>query len=55
MHDTTISSDDGMRMSTSMSAGDEEAIYSDPGHSEEAIYACFESKQFRTINANTVR
>ena len=38
-----------------MNTGDEEAIYSDPGHSEEAIYAYFESKRFRSISANTVR
>ena len=46
---------DDTTISASMSARDEEAIYSDPGHSEEAIYSCFERKKFRTINANTVR
>ena len=43
------------RVSASMSLADEEAIYSDPGYSQEAIYACFESKKFRTISASAVR
>ena len=33
----------------------EEEIFLDPGHSEEAIYACFERKMFRTIKPNHVR
>ena len=39
----------------SVSPNDNEDYYSDPGHSEEAIYACFESKKFRIISANTVK
>lgn len=35
--------------------GEDEECFLDPGHSEEAIYACFESKKFRTIIANAVR
>ena len=46
---------DDTRVSSSLSGGDEVECFSDPGHSEEAIYSCFESKRFRTINANTVR
>ena len=34
---------------------DEEEIYSDPGHSKEDIYACFEKKKFRMINRNDVK
>ena len=34
---------------------DEEEIYSDPGHSKEDIYACFEKKKFRMIKRNDVR
>ena len=34
---------------------DEEDIYSDPGHSKEDIYACFEKKRFRMIKRNDVR
>ena len=34
---------------------DEEEIYSDPGHSEADIYACFERKRFRMIKRNDVR
>lgn len=33
----------------------EEEIFLDPGHSEEAIYACFERKMFRTIKTDHVR
>ena len=36
-------------------ANDEEEIYSDPGHSEADIYACFEKKKFRMIKRNDVR
>ena len=36
-------------------ANDEEEIYSDPGHSESDIYACFERKKFRIIKRNDVR
>ena len=36
-------------------ANDEEEIYSDPGHSEADIYACFERKKFRMIKRNDVR
>ena len=36
-------------------ANDEEEIYSDPGHSEADIYACFEKKRFRMIKRNDVR
>ena len=34
---------------------DEEEIYSDPGHSEADIYACFEKKKFCMIKRNDVR
>ena len=34
---------------------DEEEIYSDPGHSKEDIYACFEKKKFCMIKRNDVR
>ena len=36
-------------------ANDEEEIYSDPGHSEADIYACFEKKKFRMIKRNDIR
>ena len=36
-------------------ANDEEEIYSDPGHSEADIYACFERKKFRMITRKDVR
>ena len=36
-------------------ANNEEEIYSDPGHSEADIYACFERKKFRMIKRNDVR
>ena len=36
-------------------ANDEEEIYSDPGHSEADIYACFEKKKFRMIKRDDVR
>ena len=32
-----------------------EEIYSDPGHSEADIYACFEKKKFRMIKRNDIR
>ena len=34
---------------------DEGDCFSDPGHSEEAIYACFEDKRFRIVSENTVK
>ena len=34
---------------------DQEEIYSDPGHSEADIYACFESKRLSMIERNNVR
>ncbi|XP_065899838.1 uncharacterized protein [Dysidea avara] len=49
-HSTTY---DDTRVSGSPSGDDD--YYSDPGHSEEAIYAYFESKKFRIISANTVK
>ena len=36
-------------------ATNEEEIYSDPGHSKEDIYACFEKKKFRIIKRNDIR
>ena len=36
-------------------ANDEEEIYSDPGHSEADVYACFEKKKFRKIKRNDIR
>jgi len=55
-NDPTSSYYDDTRVLTSTSGSEEEEeYYSDPGHSEEAIYACFESKNFRAICANTVR
>ena len=34
---------------------DKEEIYSDPGHSKEDIYACFEKKKFRMIKRIDIR
>ena len=34
---------------------DDEEVYSDPGHSEAAVYACFERKRFRKIKTDDVR
>ena len=34
---------------------EEEEVFLDPGHSEEAIYSCFERKMFRTIKADNVK
>ena len=36
-------------------ANDEEEIYSDPGHSEEDICACFEKKKLQMIKRSDVR
>ena len=36
-------------------ANDKEDIYSDPGHSEEDIYVCFEKKKLRMIKRSDVR
>ena len=36
-------------------ANDEEEIFSDPGHSEADIYACFEKKKFHMIKRNDIR
>ena len=43
---------DDIRVSSSLSEGNEEEYFLDPGHSEEAIYA---SKRFHVISANTIR
>jgi len=53
--DTTQSHSTKYHNSVSTDGSDEEAIYLDPGHSEKAIYAYFESKKFRIISENTVR
>ena len=34
---------------------DQEEIYSDPGHSEADIYACFEKKKLSMIERNDIR
>ena len=34
---------------------EEEEVFLDPGHSEEAIYSCFERKMFRTIKPDNVK
>ena len=41
--------------SNSSMKDDDEEIFLDPGHSEEAIYACFEKRMFRTIKKDHVR
>ena len=38
-----------------ITVNDEEDIYSDPGHSKEDIYDCFEKKKFRMIKRNDVK
>ena len=38
-----------------VSTNNEEDVYSDPGHSEAAVYACFEKKRFRKIKIDDVR
>ena len=38
-----------------VSTNDEEDVYSDPGHSEADVYACFEKKKFRKIKIDDVR
>ena len=53
--DSTLSNIYDVTRVSSISGGNEEECFSDPGHSEEAIYACFESKRFSTISASTVR
>ena len=40
---------------SSTSTNDDEEVYSDPGHSEAAVYACFERKRFRKIKTDDVR
>lgn len=37
------------------STNDEEEVYSDPGHSEAEVFACFEKKRFCKIKINEVR
>ncbi|XP_065899895.1 uncharacterized protein [Dysidea avara] len=41
--------------SDTLKRDDDEEVFSDPGHSEEAIYACFERRMFRTITTDHVR
>ena len=53
--DTIISGYSEIEDVDNATANDEEEIYSDPGHSEADIYACFESKKFRMIKRNDVR
>jgi len=52
---STSSRHHGTTGSVSTDGSDEEAIYLDPGHSEKAIYAYFESKKFRIISDSTVK
>ena len=40
---------------TAVSTNNEEDVYSDPGHSEAAVYDCFEKKRFRKIKLDDVR
>ena len=57
-HDVTVSQSityDEPKVSTSLSLRDDEVIYSDPGHSEKAIYYYFESKKFRIINESAIK
>lgn len=37
------------------STDDEDDVYSDPGHSEAAVHACFEKKRFRKIKRDDIR
>ena len=39
----------------STATNDDKEVYSDPGHSEAAVYDCFEKKKIRKIEANDVR
>ena len=38
-----------------VSTNNEEDVYADPGHSEAAVYACFEKKRFRKIKIDDVK
>ena len=42
-------------VSSTFTDDDDEEVYSDPGHSEAAVYACFERKRFRKIKTDDVR
>ena len=53
--DTIISEYSELEDVDGTTAANEEEIYSDPGHSEADIYACFEKKRFRMIKRNDVR
>ena len=53
--DTILPVYNGLEDVDNTTANDEEEIYSDPGHSEADIYACFEKKKFRMIKRNDVR
>ena len=53
--DTIISEYSELEDIDNTTANDEEEIYSDPGHSESDIYACFERKKFRMIKRNDIR
>ena len=53
--DTIVSEYSEVEDADSTTANDEEEIYSDPGHSEADIYACFEQKKFRMIKRDAVR
>ena len=53
--DTIVSQYSKVGDADGTTANDEEEIYSDPGHSEADIYACFEKKKFRMIKRNDVR
>ena len=53
--DTIISEYSKVENVDDTTANDEEEIYSDPGHCEADIYACFERKKFRMIKKNDVR
>ena len=53
--DTMVSEYSEVEDADGTTANDEEEIYSDPGHSEADIYACFEKKKFRMIKRDDVR
>ena len=53
--DTIVSEYSEVEDADGTTANDKEEIYSDPGHSEADIYACFEKKKFRMIKRDDVR
>ena len=53
--DTTISEYSEIEDVDGTTGDDQEEIYSDPGHSEADIYACFERKRLSMTERNNVR